>query len=84
MIVGNGHNTDFWEDLSCGVVPLRDKFRELFDICTEQKRSVAEMTERGWRMNFKRWLDERAQNQLRQLRDMLSYCALSNEKDKVK
>jgi hypothetical protein len=64
--------------------PLKDKFKELFDVCTEQKRSVAEMTERGWRMNFRRWLDERSQSQLKQLRDMLSTCALSNEKDIVK
>jgi hypothetical protein len=35
-------------------------------------------------MNFRRWLDERAQNQLRQLTDMLSTCALSNKKDIVK
>lgn len=59
---------------------MKDKFRELFDICTEPKRSVTEMSERGWRMNFHRWLNERAQNQLRQLRDMLAACALSNEK----
>jgi hypothetical protein len=84
MIVGNGSNTNFCEDPWCGMVPLKDKFKELFDIYTEQKRNVAEMAERGWRMNFRRWLDERAQTQLRQLRDMLSTCALSNEKDKVK
>jgi hypothetical protein len=74
MIVGNGHNTDFWEDPWCGMVPLRDKFRELFDICTEQKRSVVEMAERGWRMNFRRWLDERAQNRLRQLIYVIFLC----------
>jgi hypothetical protein len=35
-------------------------------------------------MNFRRWLNESQQNQLRQLRDMLAACALSNEKDLVK
>jgi hypothetical protein len=35
-------------------------------------------------MNFRRWLNESQQNQLRQLRDMLPACALSNEKDLVK
>jgi hypothetical protein len=84
VIVGNGSNTDFWEYPWCGMVPFKDKFKEFFDVCTEQKRSVAEMTERGWRMNFRRRLDERAQFQLRQLRDMLSTCALSNGKDIVK
>jgi hypothetical protein len=34
----------------------------------------------GWRMNFRKWLDERAQNQLRQMRDMLAAFPLSNEK----
>src|SRR5688572_10136663 len=31
--IGNGLDTDFWNDPWCGVVPLRDKFQELFDIC---------------------------------------------------
>jgi hypothetical protein len=35
------------------------------------------MAERGWRLNFRRWLDERNQTHLRRLRDMLSRCALS-------
>ncbi|RCV43121.1 hypothetical protein SETIT_9G269800v2 [Setaria italica] len=30
--IGNGLDTDFWNDPWCGVVPLRDKFQELFDI----------------------------------------------------
>jgi pyridoxine/pyridoxamine 5'-phosphate oxidase len=50
----------------------------------EQGKSVAEMASRGWILNFRKWLDERAQNQLRQLRDMLVSCALSDGKDTVK
>jgi hypothetical protein len=46
--------------------------------------SVEEMAQRGWRLTFRRWLNESQQTQLRQLRDMLSACALSNEKDRVK
>jgi hypothetical protein len=42
------------------------------------------MASGGWNLNFRRWLDERAQNQLRQLRDMLTCSSLSNEKDTVK
>jgi hypothetical protein len=37
MLVGDGKRIDFWEDPWCGVVALKDKFRELFDICTQQK-----------------------------------------------
>jgi hypothetical protein len=74
MIVGNGSNTDFWEDPWCGMVTLKDKFKELFDICTEQNRNVAEMAERSWRMNFRRWLDERAR--IRQLRYVVYLCPL--------
>jgi hypothetical protein len=46
MLVENGQMIDFWEDPWCGVVSLKDKFRGLYDICTEQNRSVAEMGER--------------------------------------
>jgi hypothetical protein len=84
MIVGNGKRIDFWEYPWCGMVALKDKFRELYDICIDQNKSVAEMTQRGWRMNFRRWLNENQQNQLRQLRDMLAACALSTENDMVK
>jgi hypothetical protein len=42
------------------------------------------MATRGWRMNFLRWLDERAQNQSRQLRDMLSACLISTGKGTVR
>lgn len=77
-------NTSFWEDPWCGVIPLKEKFRDLHEISTEQNKSVVEIAERGWRMNFRRWLDERAQNQWRQLRDMLAACALSNQEDVAK
>jgi hypothetical protein len=60
---------------------MKDKFKELFEICLEQDVSVAYMAAGGWGLRFRRWLDERAQNQLRQLRDMLVVCPLSNEND---
>jgi hypothetical protein len=84
MIIGNGKRIDFWEDVWCGMVALKDKFRDLYDICIEQKMSVDEMAQRGWRMTFRRWLNENQQTQLRHMRDMLSACALSSEKDRVK
>jgi hypothetical protein len=40
------------------------------------------MAGKRWRFTFRRWLDESAQNQLRQMRDMLTTCALGQQKDK--
>jgi hypothetical protein len=61
---------------------LRERFKELFEICNEKRDSVADVAGRGWRLTFRRWLDKPAQNQLRQMRDILTTCALGNEKDK--
>jgi hypothetical protein len=84
MKIGNGVDTDFWEDPWCGNVSLKEKFRNLYEINNEQHASVAEMAQRGWRLTLRRWLDEIAQNQLRQLRDILMSCALGQQKDKLK
>lgn len=82
--IGNGLDTDFWRDLWCGPISLKDKFQELFAICNEQAKGVASMAVRRWRLTFRRWLDERTQTQLRQLRDMLTSCVLSSGKDVTK
>ena len=58
---------------------LAGKFPELFVICNNQSETVAYFAERGWRMSFRRWLDERLQDQFRRLRDMLATVALSND-----
>jgi hypothetical protein len=52
----------------------------LFKVCNEQTDYVADMATRGWRLTFRRWPDKNAQNQLRQLRDILTTCR--PEKDK--
>lgn len=84
MLLGNDKTINFWEDHWCGIIPLKEKFCDLYEICVVQNKSVAEMASRGWVLNFRRWLDERAQNQLRQLRDMLTCCALFDERDLAK
>jgi hypothetical protein len=66
----------FW----CSDMPLATKFADLFEICHEQKGSVAQIVQRGWRLTFRRWLRENLQNQLRELRDILASFA-PNEKD---
>jgi hypothetical protein len=80
--IGNGRDTDFWSDPWCGTIPLKEKFRQLAEICNEQKKSVAEIARGGWRLTFRRWLDENNQIQMRQLRDILTTCALGLDKDK--
>jgi hypothetical protein len=82
IIIGNGRDTDFWRDPWCGDYTLKNKFGELFDICNEQSMLVEDMASRGWRLTFRRWLDENAQNQLRHLRDAVLVCALGIQKDK--
>lgn len=58
---GNGRMADFWEDQWCGSVSLRGKFPDLCDICNEKVGSVAEFACTGWRLTFRRRLDENLQ-----------------------
>jgi hypothetical protein len=73
--------TDFWNDAWCGVTSLREKHLELFNICNEQKIKAAEVARKGWRLTFRRWLDEHLQNQLRRLHDLISSFSVRREKD---
>jgi len=81
MVVGNGKITDFWLDPWCGAAALKDKFPDLYIICNEKFCSVASMAQRGWRLTFRRWLDEEKQNQLRRLQDITTSFALGRERD---
>jgi hypothetical protein len=74
--IGNGEDADFWRDSWCGGIPLKEKISDLFEISNGQNIFVAEMARRGWRLAFRRWLDEAAQIHLRQLRDILLTYAL--------
>jgi hypothetical protein len=80
MKIGNGVDLDFWEDPWCRNVALKRKSRTLYEINNEQHTSVAERAQRGWRLTLRRWLDESAQNQLRQLRDILNVLCLGSTK----
>jgi hypothetical protein len=53
---------------------LKEKSRDLFEVCNEQKEYVVDIARRWWRLTFRRWLDETAQNQLRQLRYSNNMC----------
>ena len=84
MVFGNGEMPDFWGDAWCGITPLNETFPELFAICNEQKSKVAEVAKRGWRLSFRRWLDEHLQNRLRSLHDLLSPFLVSVANDTPK
>lgn len=84
MCVGDGKITDFWRDPWYGKVSLIDKFPDIFNICNETDGSVAEFASNNWALTFKRWLDERQQVNLRKMRDTLTACAVSIEKDRPK
>jgi len=84
MVVGDGQGTDFWQDAWCGAIPLKEKFPELFTICNNNSVTVEGIAQNGWRLSFRRWLDVSMQEQYRQLRDMISSLALSQEKDTPK
>jgi len=84
MVIGDGEKTDFWRDAWCGSTPLRSIFPDMFDICNEQKIKVAEVARRGWRLTFRRWLDEHKQYQLRKLYDLLSPFSVCRGKDTPK
>jgi len=47
MLMGDGKITDFWRDAWCGLIPLKEKFPVLFDICNEQNSSVFEMAQKN-------------------------------------
>lgn len=82
MMVGDGKkNTDFWKDAWCGAIPLQEKVPELFSTCTDKDKTVAELGQGGWRLTFRRWLDENNQNQLRRLRDLVGAFALPADSD---
>lgn len=81
MITGDGEMTDFWSDAWCGITPLKEKFPNLLAICNEQKIKVAEVARRGWRLSFRRWLDEHLQTLLRRLHDLISPFSIGGERE---
>ncbi|RLN12793.1 putative retroelement [Panicum miliaceum] len=79
--LGDGKMTDFWRDQWCGAISFKEMFPEIFKICNDQSGTVAKFATRGWRLTFRRWLNENLQSQVRKLRDMLTSFALSDDRD---
>jgi hypothetical protein len=53
--VGNGEDTFSWTDPWLGGVPLRVKFRRLFDLFNNKSGSVTDMCELGWEEGGAAW-----------------------------
>ena len=81
MRVGNGKSIDFLHDIWCGKLFLKDKLPGLYNICTNQNCSVNDLCNENWDWNFRRWLDEGLQDQLRRLRGILFKYKVNEEKD---
>jgi hypothetical protein len=84
MLVANGQATDFWKDAWCGTSAFCDKFPQLFNICSQQQITVAEVAALEWQFNFCKWMTPEIQSQRRQMRDSLAMIALNEESDKPK
>jgi hypothetical protein len=58
MKVGNGigRNTSFWGDAWCDQMPLMKRFPDIYDICVEQKITLADAAALNWNFYFRRWM----------------------------
>lgn len=54
--MGNGYVTDFWKDPWIGRRPLKDTFPGLFVVCNDSEITVNVAFQRGWQLQFRRWL----------------------------
>jgi hypothetical protein len=44
--IGNGSDTNFWSGPWCGSFVLKEKSRDLFEVCNEQKEYVVDIARR--------------------------------------
>jgi hypothetical protein len=59
-VAGNGHKIRFWEDIWVGTAPLAIQFWELYCICNEKIKVVADTWVEGeLRLTFRRIFDDR-------------------------
>lgn len=58
-VVGNGHCTYCWTNNWVGRVPLRIKFRRLFDLALNRECTVEEMAVLGWEEGGNTWVWKR-------------------------
>jgi hypothetical protein len=54
MKVNYGKRTHFWGDTLCGLIPFKNKFPSLFEICDSQDITMSVAVELGWQFTFRR------------------------------
>ncbi|XP_024636145.1 uncharacterized protein [Medicago truncatula] len=54
-LMGDGKNTNFWEDVWIGGVSLKESFSRLFELSVEKGVSVFDMFHLGWGENSEAW-----------------------------
>lgn len=63
VLVGNGLNTRFWEDVWLTSNSLAKLFPTLYFICNQKGISVHECHNLHWNLNFRRWLTQDLESQ---------------------
>jgi hypothetical protein len=81
MKIGSGTLTSFWGDSWCSISPLKDMFPVLFDICNDQKITVAEAAAMRWRFSYRRWLTPDLIIQEAGILQLMNQVRLTQEKD---
>jgi hypothetical protein len=79
--VGDGSDTFFWTDFWVGGIPLRERFRHLFELSERKWSTVAEMHTLGWEAGGEAWLWRRQlwvweEELLRECHDLLHHIFL--------
>jgi hypothetical protein len=81
MKVNDDKRTHFCGDTWCGLIPFKNKFPDLFDICDNRDITVSVAADLGWQFTFRRQLTPDLQIQLVRLRILLDYAILSSGND---
>jgi hypothetical protein len=74
--------TSFWGDSWCGVSPLKDMFRDIYNICNEQDITLASDAGMDWNFTFRRWMTPDLAIQKQGLVALLSQIHRNEEKDR--
>lgn len=82
MEVGDGHNTDFWNDCWADVEPLATKFPALHSHYAARARSVHDVVRSELRDMFQPRLSTQAAAELGALTQLLQDVALNNDQDR--
>jgi hypothetical protein len=81
--VGNGANTQFWNDVWLTNVPLRIQFNRLYSICANTNITVTECADEEWQVRFRQMMCPEDHKEWSELQQLLQRCHLSTEEDEI-